>query len=200
MDANATATLLIIDDATESLTVLSELLLPHYRVRVATTGEVGLRLANSSPRPDLILLDVMMPGQDGYAVLARLRENPATADITVIFITALAEAQDVERGLQLGAADYITKPFMPNVVLARVCTQIDAKHARDWMKNQNAMLEAEVARRMAENDLTQRVSIRALAHLAETRDPETGKHLLRTQGYVQQLALALQHIPALPAR
>jgi putative two-component system response regulator len=136
----------------------------------------------------------MMPGQDGYAVLASLRNNPATADIAVIFLTALAEPQDVERGLRLGAADYITKPFIPLVVLARVRTQLEAKQARDWMKNQNTLLEAEIARRMAENDLTQRVSIRALAHLAETRDPETGNHILRTQGYVQQLAQVLcQH-------
>jgi putative two-component system response regulator len=195
MNANLQSTVLIVDDASESLTVLSNLLLPHYRVLVATSGEVGLRLATSSPKPDLILLDVMMPGQDGYAVLASLRNNPATADIAVIFLTALAEPQDVERGLRLGAADYITKPFIPLVVLARVRTQLEAKQARDWMKNQNTLLEAEIARRMAENDLTQRVSIRALAHLAETRDLETGKHILRTQAYVQQLALGLQLHP-----
>jgi len=77
-------------------------------------------------------------------------------------------------------------------VLARAATQLAAKKARDWLANQNAILEAEVARRMVENDLTQRVSIRALAHLAETRDPETGNHILRTQGYVQRLADGLR--------
>ncbi len=81
------------------------------------------------------------------------------------------------------------------MVLARVRTQLEAKQARDWLKDQNAVLEAEVARRMVENDLTQIVSIRALAHLAETRDPETGSHILRTQGYVQQLATGLQQHP-----
>ena len=192
MNDTVKPTLLIIDDSTENLGVLSELLLPLYRVRVANSGAVGLRLARSAPTPDLILLDVMMPVMDGFAVLAALRQSPSTQHIPVVFLTAKAEAQDVERGLQLGAADYITKPFTPSVVLARVRTQLQAKQARDWMKNQNAALEAEVTRRMAENDLTQRVSIRALAHLAETRDPETGNHIRRTEGYVHQLALGLQ--------
>lgn len=199
MDTQTKPTLLIIDDATESLSMLSELLLPLYRVRVANSGEIGLRMAHSAPMLDLILLDVMMPVMDGFAVLAELRKNPCTQDIPVVFLTAKAEAQDVERGLQLGAADYITKPFSPIVVLARVRTQLEAKQARDWMKNQNAALEAEVRRRMAENDLTQRASIRALAHLAETRDLETGNHIRRTQGYVHQLALDLQHHPRFAA-
>ena len=193
------ATILIIDDSAENLYVLSELLRPHYRVLAATSGEEGLRVAHRPPQPDLILLDVMMPGMDGYSVLAQLRETPATCSIPVVFLTALATADDEERGLQLGAADYITKPIVPAVVLARVRTQLEAKLARDWMRDQNASLEAEVARRMAENDLTQLVSIRALAHLAETRDPETGKHLLRTQAYVRQLALGLQHHPRFAA-
>jgi putative two-component system response regulator len=152
-------------------------------------------VARSLPAPDLILLDVMMPGMDGYAVLARLREEPATRDIPVIFLTALSTDGDEERGLSQGAADYVTKPIKPAVVLARVLTQLQAKQARDWMKNQNAVLEAEVARRMTENDLTQWVSIRALAHLAEIRDAETGNHIMRTQGYVQRLAVGLRQHP-----
>ncbi len=189
------ATLLIVDDAPENLSVLSGLLQPQYRVLAATSGEVCLRVASSQPQPDLILLDVMMPGMDGYAVLALLRENPLTRDIPVMFLTALTGIDDEEHGLQLGAADYLTKPIKPAVVLARVRTQLEAKQARDWMRDQNATLEAEIARRMTENDLTQRVSIRALAHLAETRDPETGSHILRTQGYVHRLAMQLrQHV------
>lgn len=95
----------------------------------------------------------------------------------------------------LGAADYTTKPITRAVVLARVRAQLEAKQARDWMKNENEALEAEVARRMAENNLTQQVTIRALAHLAEARDPETGNHILRTQGYVQRMAVGLQNHP-----
>jgi putative two-component system response regulator len=189
------ATLLIVDDAMENLAVLNSLLRPRYRVLAATTGEGALRVVGNEPRPDLILLDVMMPGMDGYTVLSRLRENPATRDIPVVFLTALADERDEERGFELGAADYITKPIKPAVVLARVRTQLEAKQARDWLKGQNVALEAEVARRMAENELIQKVTIRALAHLAETRDPETGNHILRTQAHVQALAMRLKHHP-----
>jgi putative two-component system response regulator len=195
MTVDTSATILIVDDDSDNLFVLNELLCPHYRVLAAISGEVGLRVAEGTPRPDLILLDVMMPGLDGYAVLARLRANPATRDIPVVLLTALGEASDEERGLKHGANDYLTKPLKPAVVLARVRCQLEAKLAREWLHDRNAALEAEVARRMAENDLTQRVTIRALAHLAEVRDPETGNHILRTQGYVKRLALGLKDHP-----
>ncbi|MDD2878996.1 MAG: response regulator [Rhodoferax sp.] len=186
------ATILIVDDAPENLFVLSELLQPHYRVLAANNGERGLLVAAAEPLPDLILLDVMMPGMNGYQVMQALQANARTADIPVIFLTALSSPREEERGLNLGAVDYIAKPITPATVLARVRTQLQAKQARDWLKDQNATLEAEVARRMTENDLTQQVSIRALAHLAEIRDPETGKHLARTQGYVRLLAKLLE--------
>lgn len=190
------ATLLVVDDAPANLTVLGELLRDAgYQVKAANSGRAALRYAAQSPYPDLILLDVMMPEMDGYQVLAQLRTDPATASIPVIFFTALNDTQNEERGLDLGAADYITKPFHPALVLARVRTQIEAKRARDWLKDQNTYLEAEVARRMAENDLIQRVTIRALAHLAETRDPETGNHILRTQNYIYTLATQLKNHP-----
>ncbi len=185
-------TVLIVDDAAENLFVLSELLKPHYRVLAVNSGAGALRVAVGQPRPDLILLDVMMPGLDGFAVLKQLREQPATQDIPVVMLTALADVGEEERGLRLGAADYINKPLKPTVVLARVATQLQAKQARDWLHDHNEALETEVARRMVENDLTQRVAIRALAHLAETRDPETGNHILRTQAYVRRLALGLR--------
>lgn len=193
-------TILIVDDSPENLAVLNGLLQPAFRVLAATTGERALRVAAAMPPPDLVLLDVMMPGLDGYQVFERLRAEPATREIPVIFITAL-NGRDAElRGLELGAVDYITKPIVPPLVLARINTQLELKHARDWLKDKNAVLEAEVARRMAENDLTQRVSIRALAHLAETRDPETGNHILRTQGYVNRLAGELRAHPRFSAR
>ncbi len=189
------ATILVVDDEPVNLQVLSRLLRPSYTVRAATGGERALQAAATEPRPDLILLDVMMPGMDGYQVLERLRAEPATRDIPVVFVTALAGEVDEEHGLQAGALDYIVKPIKPAVVLARVRTQLEAKWARDWMQGKADFLEAEVARRMAENDLIQLVSIRALAHLAETRDPETGDHILRTQGYVRELALRLRRRP-----
>ena len=196
---DAGAVLLIVDDDPENLAVLGEVLQPHYEILVAPSGERALGIAAGKSAPDLILLDVMMPDMDGYAVLARLKTDPATRDVPVIFLTALGDARDEEHGLELGAADYITKPIHPALVLARVRTQLEAKRARDFLKDQNAFLEAEVARRMAENDLTQLVSIRALAHLAETRDPETGNHILRTQGYVHLLASRLKAHPRFAA-
>lgn len=193
-------TLLIVDDVPENLAVLGELLRSAgYRVRAAISGRLALRYAGQEPRPDVILLDVMMPELDGYQVFTGLREDPTTREIPVIFLTALGDPQDEVRGLRLGAADYITKPIRPEVVLARVRAQIDAKRGRERLQDLNAYLEAEVARRMAENDLIQAVSIRALAHLAETRDPETGNHILRTQGYVRLLASRLADHPRFAA-
>lgn len=189
-------TILIVDDVPENLAVLGMLLREAgYRVKAANSGRAAMRFAGLATRPDLILLDVMMPKMDGYAVMARLQADPATRDIPVIILTALGDADDEERGLQRGAADYITKPFRPAVVLARVHTQLQAKQAHDWLRYQNCDLEAEVARRMAENDIIQTVSIRALAHLAEIRDPETGNHILRTQGYVRLIATRLKDHP-----
>ena len=190
-----TQTILIVDDSPENLTVLSELLQPLYRVRAATTGRKAVRIAVTEPHPDLILLDVMMPEMDGYQVFEQLRAEPATCDIPVIFVTAMDNMEAELRGLTVGAVDYIIKPVVPPIVLARVRTQLELKQARDQLRNQNGYLEGEIAKRMAENELIQEVSIRALAHLAETRDPETGYHILRTQGYVQQLALNLRTHP-----
>ncbi len=189
------ATILVVDDSTENLDVLGELLLPAYRVRAANSGRRALRIAASDPKPDLILLDVVMPKMDGYTVLARLRQDPRTRDIPVIFVTAMDATEDEERGLDLGAVDYITKPLRPSIVLARVHAQLELKRARDWLRNQNVFLEAEVARRMAENQLIQDISIHALARLAETRDAETSNHLRRTREYMRTLALKLRNHP-----
>ena len=187
--------ILIVDDEPIILASMSKVLSPTYRVRVANSGERALTVASSDPRPDLILLDVLMPGMDGYLVLSQLKEDPATCDIPVIFVTAMEAAEDEEKGLELGAVDYITKPIKPAILLARVKTHLILKQARDFLHDKNAYLEAEVERRMEENRVIQNVSIRALAHLAETRDPETGEHILRTQAYVQVLATRLQEHP-----
>ncbi len=196
----AAATVLIVDDEPVNLAMLGQLLRPEFAVRAAASGPAALRAASTAPRPDIILLDVSMPGMDGFTVLQRLREDATTKDIPVIFVTALAASADEERGMALGAQDYITKPIKPAVVLARLRTQLEAKRARDWMRDQNAWLEAEVARRMAENDLYQQAGIRALAHLAEIRDPETGNHIARTQRYVRELAQQLRHHPRFAAQ
>ena len=189
------ATILIVDDTPENLAVLGELLQPAYRVLAANSGRRAVQIATTLPTPDLILLDVMMPGMDGYAVLDQLRANDRSRDIPVIFVTAMDSTEDEERRLECGAVDYITKPVRPAIVLARVHTQLELKQARDRLRDQNVSLEAEVARRMGENQLIQEVSIHALARLAETRDPETGNHLRRTQEYVRTLAVGLRDHP-----
>jgi len=147
------ATILIVDDTPENLGVLSELLQPYYAVRAANCGERALQVAAGAPQPDLILLDIMMPDLDGYAVLERLRADPATRDIPVIFVTALSASEDEQRGLDLGAVDYITKPIRPAIVLARVRAQLELKRARDRLRDENAWLEAEVARRNHQREL-----------------------------------------------
>lgn len=188
-------TILIVDDTPENLTVLGELLMPSYRVRVASSGARALVVASTPPAPNLILLDIMMPEMDGYEVLKRLRENEKTKDIPVIFVSALNSTDDEAYGLELGAVDYITKPLRPAIVLARVHTHLDLKEARDRMRDQNAWLETEVSRRMHQNQTIQDVSMRALASLAEVRDNETGAHILRTQAYVKVLAEELARLP-----
>ena len=188
--------ILIVDDAPENLSALGSLLQDAgYRVKVANSGGTGLRLAAQAPKPALILLDIMMQDMNGHEVLYYLRNNPETRDIPVIFLTAKDTDEDEERAFAAGIADYIVKPFRPSIVLARVRSQLLVRHARSWLQDQNEALEAEVNRRMRENELIQAVSIRALAHLAETRDNETGNHIQRTQNYVQLLAMRLADRP-----
>ena len=181
-------TILIVDDNPENLTVLGELLRDHYSVRAANSGARALKLAGQAPAPDLILLDIMMPHMSGYEVLEKLREAPATCDIPVIFTTAMSSTDDEQRGLVLGAVDYITKPLRPAIVLARVHTHLELRQARHRLQRDNLALESEIAQRMRENLVIQDVTIRALARLAEVRDNETGNHILRTQEYVRALA------------
>jgi putative two-component system response regulator len=189
------ATILLVDDAHENLTLLTELLMPMYEVRAVTSGERALKAAQGPPRPDLILLDVMMPGMDGHEVLQRLKADGRTASIPVLFVTAMDSSADEERGLQSGAVDYITKPIKPAIALARIRTQLELKMARDWLADKNSVLEEEVQRRLQEIQFTQDLTIRALGHLAEIRDPETGNHLRRTQGYVRTLSEGLRSHP-----
>ena len=187
--------ILVVDDNPDNMTVVSDLLAPNYLVLVANSGPRALQIVAQEPKPDLILLDIMMPEMDGYAVMGLLKANPKTRDIPVIFLTAMDSTHDEEKGLEMGAVDYITKPIRPLILLARVRAQIELKHSRDLLANQNCYLEAEVARRMKENELIQDVSIRALARLAEIRDQETGFHILRTSLYVKALAQLLQKTP-----
>jgi len=122
-------TVLVVDDAPENLSIIVGLLKSTYRVKAAKNGAKALQLAKSTPPPDLVLLDVMMPEMDGYEVCRRLKADAATKDIPVIFLTALSDDDDLSRGYVLGAADYITKPFHPEVVQERVARQLKPRSA-----------------------------------------------------------------------
>lgn len=186
--AKQKATVLLVDDSPENLRLLGECLKSNYNIRVANSGAKGLQAVQISPRPDIILLDIMMPDLDGYQVLKRLKSDPNTAAIPVIFVTAMNDNEDERHGLELGAVDYITKPIKCAIVEARVKNHLELKLSRDRLSNQNHWLEKEVARRMRENEITRDLTVRALACLAEERDSETGRHIIRTQSYVAILA------------
>ena len=133
--------ILIVDDIAENIDVLNNVLKPHYRRAVALNGERALKIAQSSDPPDLILLDIMMPGMDGYEVCQKLREDPDTRQIPVIFVTAKDKEDDETKGFEVGAVDYITKPIRPAVVLARVRTHLRLKDAQALLKKQNEELK-----------------------------------------------------------
>ena len=128
------ATILVVDDSPENLQIISAVLKEHYKVKVAINGERALALATSAEPPDLILLDVMMPGMDGYEVCTRLKSNPATARIPVLFVSSRDEEEDEARGLSMGAIDYIVKPIRPSIVQARVRNHIELKRSRDLLE------------------------------------------------------------------
>ncbi|MBF0309347.1 MAG: SpoIIE family protein phosphatase [Magnetococcales bacterium] len=135
--------ILLVDDRPENLAMLASLLGNHYIRQVATSGPVALELANREPKPDLILLDVNMPEMDGYEVCRRLRAEEKTREIPVIFVTARDATEDETRGFAEGAVDYITKPFSPPVVLARVRTHLALRRASREMARQNDLLRQE---------------------------------------------------------
>ena len=191
---------LVVDDTPDNLALMSDLLRDTCKVRVANSGERALRLLGNGPPPDLILLDIMMPGMDGYAVIRALKANPQTRDIPVLFLTAKSEVEDERIGLELGAVDYLTKPVSHAILQARVKIHLALKAQADFLRDKSAFLEAEVARCTREVLAVQDVTIHALASLAETRDNETGNHIRRTQHYVRMLAQHLSSQPRFAAK
>jgi signal transduction histidine kinase len=155
MSSDSLQTVLVVDDAPENITLLSSILGEHYRVKVALNGEKALSIAQSDDPPDIILLDIMMPGIDGYEVCRILKDNEVTEPIPVIFVTGVSDALNEEHGLDIGAVDYITKPVSPSLVLARVKTQLrlynQSRHleelveqrTRELMKTQAQLMHAE---------------------------------------------------------
>jgi putative two-component system response regulator len=191
-------TVLVVDDTPQNLALMRDLLEEHYYVKLAPGGARALKIVAATP-PDLILLDVMMPEMDGYEVCRLLKADPVTAGIPVIFLTARGEVEDEQLGFHLGAVDYITKPICPPIVQSRVRSQLMLKAAADVLRGEKALLEAEVSRRTVEIRELQDATIVTMASLAETRDNETGNHILRTQYYVKALAEYLRNHPRFTA-
>ena len=196
-------TILIVDDTPDNIMLLSRLLKDRYNTKVANNGSLALQIAQSTPGLDLILLDVMMPGLDGYETCRQLKANPVTADIPVIFLTAKNQVEDEAMGLSLGAVDYIAKPISPPILFARVATQLTLLDARRQLQAHNENLEKLVQDRTAQLALMQEAIIMAMGTLAETRDNAAvslgDHHIRRTQHYVRALARHLQHHPRFAA-
>ncbi len=195
LELSGKCTVLVVDDTPDNLSLMSDLLRTDYKVKLAPSGERALQIMAGESKPDLVLLDIMMPDLDGYEVLRRLQFNPDTENIPVIFLTAMSASEDESIGLELGAVDYITKPINPAIVMARVRNHLQLKRARDFLAHHNSFLEQEVANRTRALAELQDATIRAMASLAETRDNETGNHIRRTQHYVEALARHLQNHP-----
>jgi putative two-component system response regulator len=201
--------ILVVDDEKSNLLLLNRILTPRYTILTAKSGQEALdrvlaaKAATPEPCvPDLILLDIIMPDMDGFEVIRQLKDNPAARHIPIIFLTASNDVETEQRGLEMGAVDFIAKPVVPVIVLARVATHLQLKASADFLREKSAFLEdkstfleAEVMRRTSEIQSVQDVTILMMASLAETRDNETGNHIHRTQHYVRLLA---QHLAAHP--
>src|SRR5437764_690070 len=137
-------TVLVVDDAPANIQVVNSILKDSYKIRIATNGTKALELVNVAPAPDLILLDIMMPGIDGYEVCTRLKNDPGTKDIPVIFLTGQTETTDETHGFEVGAVDYIHKPFSPAVVQARVQTQLVLRGIREQLAQQLYAIQKEL--------------------------------------------------------
>jgi putative two-component system response regulator len=187
-------TILAVDDTPTNIDVVKGVLSDSYFVQAAVNGKMALKIIEKK-KPDLILLDVMMPEMDGYEVCRRLKADEATRDIPIIFLTAKVDVKDETKGLELGAVDYITKPISPSILKERVKNHLELKQARDYLKRQNEILEQRVIERTKQMEELQDVAMVAMGSLAETRDPETGNHIRRTQRYVKLLANQLKDNP-----
>ncbi len=194
MDDLSQCRVLAVDDTKLNLDILVNTLGTSHELAVALDGETALEMAMESP-PDLILLDIMMPGMNGYEVLARLKAHAATASIPVIMLSALSDMNTKARGFELGAVDYLSKPFEVEELRARVRTHLALAQAHRELRLQNDRLEEKVRERTSEVIQTQQATIESMAALAEYRDPETGQHIHRVKGYVTILAEELRVHP-----
>lgn len=175
-------TVLVIDDTLANIDVLKEVLTPAYVVKIATSGELALKIV-SKQIPDIILLDVMMPGMDGREVCKRLKSNINTAKIPIIFVTAMTDMHDEQIGFELGAVDYITKPVQPALVIARVKAHLA-------LSDQRNICEVMVRQRTEELATSQKDAISMLGKAGDYNDKDTGLHIWRMAEYASALARA----------
>ena len=185
MKPDSKEVILVVDDIPDNIDVMACILSPHFRVKAATNGEEALAIALT--RPDLILLDVMMPDMSGHEVCFRLKADPRTCDIPVIFVTAMTDAENEQLGLELGAVDYLHKPSNPAITLQRVRLHMQ-------LRRHHQHLEAMVQERTRELEATRREIVRRLGRAAEYRDNETGMHVLRV-GHTARLLSRAAGLP-----
>lgn len=196
------SSILIVDDDLINLQILEDTLGSNYQIHLVMDGLQALAFFAGGGHADLILSDVVMPNMDGYELCSHLKKSLTTQDIPLLFLSSLDSANDEERGLNLGAEDFIHKPISPPVVMARVRNHLELAQARQYLRKRNAELELLVIERThelirKEQDLVnaQGATITAFCALAEARDNETGNHIRRTQHYVKILAEKLRHHP-----
>ena len=174
-------TILVVDDNPDNIDVLTGILRPFYKIKASVSGALALKIAASKNKPDLILLDIMMPEIDGYEVCQTLKANPLTRNIPIIFVTAKTEVEDEQKGFELGAVDYITKPVSMPLVLARIKTHLA-------LYDQQRELTAQVIERTNQIEETRAEIIKRLGRAAEYKDNETGMHVIRMSYYSRFLA------------
>ncbi len=185
---------LIVDDSPDNLSLMTGLLISHYTVKTATVSAHVMKIAITE-QPDVILLDIMMPDLDGYEVCRRLKADSLTREIPVIFLTSSTDPESEQLGMSVGAVDYITRPLTPAILMSRVKAHFMVAASAKTMRINNDYLELEVSKRIRQMAALQKVTILALASLAETRDSETGNHLKRTQQYMELLCKYLRGRP-----
>ena len=163
--------ILIVDDERININVLADLLKSDYKIMAAINGEQALKAAEGKSPPDLVLLDIMMPEMDGYEVCRRLKKNPDTKDIPVIFVTAMGQEEDETKGLQLGAVDYITKPVIPAVVEARVRSHVALRQSMVELHDAYRLIESQKQRMQGELDVGRDIQLGmlplSLIHISE---------------------------------
>ncbi|WP_160690424.1 two-component system response regulator [Clostridium sp. C2-6-12] len=186
--------ILIVDDTNFNIKILEDTLKSDYKISVALDGKSALKFMEEVI-PDIILLDIMMPEMDGFEVFSKIKEDIRLKDIPVVFLSAVTDINSKAKAFEMGAVDYITKPFEVTEVRARVKTHLSLQLAQKELTMQNEILNFKVEERTREIALTQEATLETIANLAEYRDPETGGHINRTKGYIKVLAERLKEHP-----